>query len=266
MGTVRQILSAGTVPDRLLADRLAIDLADNIHIHLRDLRLEFSAAEYRQVADLLSRVSGHLDQYEEGGTGHQQYAEMIRPAPVYGGGRDGPDGPPDPTRMRVEEQAEGHLHLHYADLRIELSTDGFEKLAGLIRTAQLRRLCGEQIGRGTHRTVYANRSNTGLVIKVASGLPGSLAQNRAEWDVWERATPEIRRWLAPCVEISVDDMIVVQQRGSPVDRLPYPRSQLPRVLQFRDADLAYQWVRIGDRVCLCDYGRGVLAAERTGRK
>ena len=89
--------------------------------------------------------------------------------------------------------------------------------------------CGARIGVGQGREVYECVRDKSLVLNVETGS-GSF-QNVHEWKFWtdwERCA-DIRRWLAPCVEISPTGICLLQRRTVPVTARDLPK-RLPRFL------------------------------------
>lgn len=110
-------------------------------------------------------------------------------------------------------------------------------------------LCGEKLGEGIARTVFACKFDDTLVIKVEKD-PYQF-QNIAEWRFWTE-TQYYRKaadWLAPCVAISPRGSVMLQRRVEPaqLDQLP---ARLPAFL--RDTKPSHFGFYQGRLVC-CDY-------------
>jgi len=105
--------------DRLIKNRFFVDLSENIHLHYRDLRLEFSIREWRQLAGLVNEVVHYLDKnpYKEG---TNFFKDFIRPLPTD----------PDyfPNRIQAELLRNGQYHVHYNNFRFELLRENMVKL------------------------------------------------------------------------------------------------------------------------------------------
>lgn len=107
---------------------------------------------------------------------------------------------------------------------------------------------GDEIARGTYRTVYAHALDPTLVIKIEHAA--RCFCNAAEWDIWGeiRDRPEIARWFAPCVAISFSGSVLIQKRTAPLTKLP---AQLPNFLcDIKPANFG----RYRGRVVAHDYG------------
>ena len=114
--------------DRLLCNRLCLDLAENIHLHYRDIRLEFSISEWKKFVEFMKEadlfVSLH-SLYKEGDKHfHSQYE-------MPGGLKLKSDYNPD--KIFLERQRNGVYHLHYFDLRLEFDELIFTQLRELFK-------------------------------------------------------------------------------------------------------------------------------------
>ncbi len=106
------------------------------------------------------------------------------------------------------------VHSHFTDV---VSQDFFSMV------------CGEVLGSGIARTVYACKLRPDLVVKMETA--GKHFQNIMEWEFWKewQHSSEVRSWLAPCVDISPCGIVLFQKRTTPVPLDDYP-SKLPRFL------------------------------------
>ncbi|HEV7282313.1 MAG TPA: hypothetical protein VGN57_19075 [Pirellulaceae bacterium] len=96
-------------------------------------------------------------------------------------------------------------------------------------------VCGDLLGFGIHRIVFAYRPDPTCVIKYQN-QPGFF-DNVREWDLWNsvKHEPYVHRWLAPCVSISENGIWLVQKRTKPLpdhyklpDRVPRFMTDLKR--------------------------------------
>jgi hypothetical protein len=101
---IKKLMGRRTLEEPLLYGRLSIDLCENIHIHFQNLRFEFDLNEFLFLWDALAAVGMKTLRSGRG--------ELICR-------RDLPESTEWNNRFQVEEQAEGHFHLHYRNLRIE---------------------------------------------------------------------------------------------------------------------------------------------------
>ena len=88
----------------LLKERLSVDLCENIHIHFQNLRIEFDLNEFLVLWDAVSHIEPSKISPLHWGT--------LCHCPL-------PHTTEWNRRLQLEEQVEGHYHLHYRNLRIE---------------------------------------------------------------------------------------------------------------------------------------------------
>lgn len=93
-------------------------------------------------------------------------------------------------------------------------------------------LCGEKLGSGIHRDVFECRIDPKLVVKVETDGPWRYFANPLEMKFWNdhQHYAKVAQWLAPCVWLSPNGLILLQRRADPVrssDELP---SHLPSFL------------------------------------
>jgi hypothetical protein len=118
VGKIIRILGQDKVESkqRLCGRRLCVDLAENIHIHFRDTRIEFSVEEWRVYAALIAQANEGIEAavakgYKEG----TDKLEGVWTSPVLKG-----ESVYFPDRLQLEENANGSYHLHWNELRIEM--------------------------------------------------------------------------------------------------------------------------------------------------
>lgn len=118
MGKIIRILGKEKVgsAQRLCRNRLCVDLAENIHIHFRDTRIEFSVEEWRVYAALIAKANANIEAavakgYKEGtdkGQGKWNAPALENKSAYF------------PDRLQLEENANGSYHLHWNEVRIEM--------------------------------------------------------------------------------------------------------------------------------------------------
>lgn len=82
-------------------------------------------------------------------------------------------------------------------------------------------LCGDLIGEGCHRKVFACKVDPGLVVKVETNTLEFANVN--EYQLWQNyCDTDCGKWLAPCVQLSPYGRILLQRHCDPVrkDELP----------------------------------------------
>lgn len=125
-------------------------------------------------------------------------------------------------------------------------------------------MLGEELGSGVGRSVYALRHSLDgheCVVKVETAAQSF--QNISEWLVWQdfRDTPQIAKWLAPCVSISPDGTVLIQRRCEPI-----PEARLPKKLPSFLTDLKKSnWGLLKNRPVCLDYGHVVYELSERSR-
>ena len=110
MGNIKEVLYNREVPKSMLNDRLTVELCENVHLHYRNLRLEFSKEEFLFLLKHLKSVDEKI--VEEFEYGDDKFQSLIQTF-------DLPESTEFDNRLQVESQVEGHYHVHYRNLRIE---------------------------------------------------------------------------------------------------------------------------------------------------
>lgn len=112
MGNIREVIYKNKVPSSLLNNRITVELCENVHFHYRNLRLEFPKEEFL----LILRKLKNIDESEIEGFefGEDKFKPLINDF-------DLPETTEFDDRLQIEEQLEGHYHMHYRNLRIEVN-------------------------------------------------------------------------------------------------------------------------------------------------
>lgn len=115
-------------------------------------------------------------------------------------------------------------------------------------------ICGDYIGRGMSRWVYAFKPDSQFVIKYEPC--GDDFQNVLEWRVWEtvKNTP-MKKWFAPCLSLSGNGLWLVQRRVTKPAHEKYP-DKIPA--WFGDTKYA-NFGMLDGRIVACDYGMPSLS-------
>lgn len=113
---------------------------------------------------------------------------------------------------------------------------------------------GEYIGGGIARHVFAYRPRPEeYVVKIELGEDLDF-QNIAEWQMYWSAAPSLRRWLAPCSDLSPNGRVLIQHRCEPCPTHMIPK-RMPKVLaDTHDGNFGI----LNGKVVLHDYGRNNL--------
>lgn len=127
--------------------------------------------------------------------------------------------------------------------------------------------CGELLGKGIHRAVYACAIRPDLVVKVELESPDGSRNfaNVHEFSFWRDygEIDKIKQWLAPCEMLSADGRILLQKRVTPVHDTKLFPAKLPSFLT--DTKLSNYGMLDGRLVC-ADYALTVLNAETNLQK
>jgi hypothetical protein len=115
-------------------------------------------------------------------------------------------------------------------------------------TAFCNLICADLIGEGSCRRVFAHAQCSNLVVKVEQGAK-SFA-NAIEWDTWLHASPELRPWLCPCIDISPRGEVLIMERAETLRASELPQ-RIPAL--FTDLKISNWGLFKGRPVCI-DYG------------
>ena len=124
MGRIAVILKKEKVSKPALNNRFTVELCENIHIHYRNLRLEFTKEEFLYILKLLKGINEH--EVETFKYSNYAYKELVKEFGL-------PESVWYDDRLQIERQKEGHYHIHYRNLRLEFSSLkelGFSKFFG----------------------------------------------------------------------------------------------------------------------------------------
>lgn len=112
MGKIKSVIfSSGSMSTPPFNNRLTVELCENVHLHYRNLRLEFDAAEFIQLVR-------HLKLIDEAKVASFAYGPNAFEAIVTDNSL--PNGTWFNKRLQVETQEAGGIHIHYRNLRIEI--------------------------------------------------------------------------------------------------------------------------------------------------
>jgi hypothetical protein len=130
----------------------------------------------------------------------------------------------------------------------------------IIKNDLIKMICGKCIGAGIHRQVYEHRYNEDLVIKIECADTKVFANIR-EWVIWnELEFDPMRKFFAPCVDISENGLILIQKRTKPMKKYP---EKIPAF--FTDTKIQNYGSYKGQFVCH-DYAGNLLLQKGTTTK
>jgi hypothetical protein len=110
MGQVKRILFQSKCKKPMLNNRMTVELCENVHIHYRNLRLEFPKEEFLPILKALKSIDER--EVENFDYSDNSFKELFSTHNL-------PEKTEFDDRIVLEEQVGGHLHLHYRNLRIE---------------------------------------------------------------------------------------------------------------------------------------------------
>lgn len=128
MGNVRRMLAAETLePRTITARQIWSDLCENVHLHFRNLRIDFGELEwahFRAAINMLGKAVEHTaleEKYEEGDPNFLiqcLFDVLISNSSKY-----------YPDRFLIELENDSSVHIHYRDLRLHLTNGEFKTIA-----------------------------------------------------------------------------------------------------------------------------------------
>lgn len=122
---------------------ILVDLCENIHIHHREMRTEFTIAEFREYVDRLVEMKAEVEVYL---ADNPEYEEDAYHDTVWkvGGGPHLIQASPKPHRsayypdrllVQLETPKDHEIHIHYRDRRLDLWRDELRVLARTLNEA-----------------------------------------------------------------------------------------------------------------------------------
>ena len=128
MGAIKKVLSGETLEVRSVTPQgIWGDLCENIHLHFRNIRFDFSMKEWAAFACAVNNIQKGLEfsieenKYEEGDPNF--LIQVMFNTPVA------PDSEYYSNRSMIELQKDNTVHFHYRDTRIHMSRTEFEQIA-----------------------------------------------------------------------------------------------------------------------------------------
>jgi len=135
MGNIQKILAMGEVSPRMITARgIWSDLCENIHLHFRNIRLEFSELEWAHFRAAINTLGLAVERisvekkYKEGDPNYLiqvTYDNAVDANTAY-----------YPNRVTIELERDNTVHFHYRDVRLHWSLDEFDKIAAMFIDAK----------------------------------------------------------------------------------------------------------------------------------
>ncbi|RLC40270.1 MAG: hypothetical protein DRH51_05900 [Candidatus Coatesbacteria bacterium] len=134
MGDIKKVLSLKKLPPRTITPtKFWMDLCENVHLHLRNYRLDMSVREFKQFINFILKVYPKIyeviekNNYKEG---NYDFHALFSTKQVIN-----PDSDYYPDRLSIELQRSRNVHIHYRDLRLDISEAEFVELASAFSSA-----------------------------------------------------------------------------------------------------------------------------------
>lgn len=130
----------------------------------------------------------------------------------------------------------------------------------IIKNDFIKMFCGKLIGSGIHRQVYEHEYDDDLVIKIECADTKIFANVR-EWTTWcELQDNPMSKYLAPCVNISENGLILIQKKTKPMKKYP---EMIPAF--FTDTKIQNYGTYKG-KFCCHDYAGNLLLEKGTTKR
>lgn len=136
MGEIKKMLAMETVePRTITARQIWTDLCENVHLHFRNLRLDFSEVEFAHFRAAINALGMAVEKcaennkYREGNPNF--LIQQVFNAPLDS------DSDYYPDRVLIELQKDNTVHFHYRDLRVHLTRPEFAQLSKMFARAGL---------------------------------------------------------------------------------------------------------------------------------
>jgi hypothetical protein len=130
-----------------------------------------------------------------------------------------------------------------------------------IKDCALNAICGELLGRGQYRCVYALDDKR--VLKVEDR--GDAFCNPHEWAIWCDCPEQWQKWFAPCLSIDDFGIALIQRRTKPLTEKQW--ASLTEIPDFMADIKRENWGWLDGRPVCHDYGNHAFLSNsfRRGR-
>lgn len=128
MGEIKKVLAIGEIePRTLTSNSIWSDLCENIHLHYRNIRFDFSETEWAAFRAAINGIGLGVEKTAE----EKNYREgdpnyLVQ---VMFNHRLKSDSKYYPNRSVIELQRDNTVHFHYRDLRIHMTISEFKEIA-----------------------------------------------------------------------------------------------------------------------------------------
>ena len=123
MGAIIKLLNKGKVESPAFDNYMSIELTENIHIHYRGLRLEFTPEEFLFIRDLIGGLTGkEIEAIKNRKYGYDERVIHLRVT------NNLPKNNWWKNQFQIEKCRDGTVHLHIANLRVSLSWKDYKRM------------------------------------------------------------------------------------------------------------------------------------------
>ena len=134
MGEIRKVLAMDEIEPRTITSNMIwSDLCEDIHLHFRNVRFDFSETEWAGFRAAIHQLGLSVEEeslardYEEGDP--NRLIQLMYNVPLKS------DSKYYPNRCVIELQKDNTVHFHYRDLRLHWTISEFKAIATLFRKA-----------------------------------------------------------------------------------------------------------------------------------
>lgn len=144
MGNPLKVLAEAELPRRWpWNSMILVDLCENIHIHYREVRFEFTMPEFREYTDWIAHTREEVEKYL---ADNPEWEEDAYGDTVWkvGGGPHLLTESPEPNKsayypnrllVQLETPKDHEIHVHYRNMRLDLSRQELRYLAATLANA-----------------------------------------------------------------------------------------------------------------------------------
>jgi len=135
LGHIKKLLAGGKIEPRYLtATRIWGDLCENIHLHFRNLRLDFNKREWAKFRAAVHNIGMSMEHgmqeydWDEGDPNFlvtHAFKETLDPNSEY-----------FTNRVSIEWQKDNTVHFHYRDIRLHWTVTEFEAILSMFNLAR----------------------------------------------------------------------------------------------------------------------------------
>jgi len=125
LGAITKLLGSGKVAGAEFNDYMALELTENVHLHYRGLRLEFTPEEFLFIKDILcSLTDEEIETIKNRKYGFDESVIHMRIT------KDLPKNDWWKNKFQIERCRNGSVHLHINNLRVSLSWKDYKRMFG----------------------------------------------------------------------------------------------------------------------------------------